>query len=107
VGRAAELVLELFSNSGVLLSRSGMTSDRKKPGVAFWATVVAVVVLVAYPLSWGPVWCLCWTKFPSAWRMPAVLLYAPLVWVIDNGPDWLGELFLSYEELWLSLLGGA
>jgi hypothetical protein len=33
-----------------------MTS-RKKPGLAFWATVVVVVVLVAYPLSFGPA---CW-----------------------------------------------
>ena len=33
-----------------------MTS-RKKPGVAFWATVVVVVVLVGYPLSFGPA---CW-----------------------------------------------
>jgi hypothetical protein len=31
-----------------------MTSDRKKPGVAFWATVGLVVVLVGYPLSAGP-----------------------------------------------------
>ena len=33
-----------------------MTSPRKKPGVAFWATVV-VVVLAAYPVSFGPA---CW-----------------------------------------------
>jgi hypothetical protein len=33
-----------------------MTSDRKKPGVAFWMTV-AVVVVLAYPLSFGPA---CW-----------------------------------------------
>jgi hypothetical protein len=32
-------------------------TDRKKPGVAFWATVVVVVVLMAYPLSFGPA---CW-----------------------------------------------
>lgn len=32
----------------------GMSEDRKKPDVAFWATVTLVVVLVAYPLSWGP-----------------------------------------------------
>ena len=32
-------------------------SDRKESGVAFWATVVVVVVLVAYPLSFGPA---CW-----------------------------------------------
>ena len=30
---------------------------RKKPGVALWATVALVVVLVAYPLSFGPA---CW-----------------------------------------------
>ena len=34
-----------------------MTIDRKKPGVAFWATVLVVVVLVAYPLTFGPA---CW-----------------------------------------------
>jgi hypothetical protein len=34
-----------------------MTSARTKPGVAFWATVVVVVALVAYPLSFGPA---CW-----------------------------------------------
>ena len=32
-------------------------TDRKKPGVAFWATVALVVVLVGYPLSLGPA---CW-----------------------------------------------
>ena len=26
-------------------------TDRQKPGVAFWATVVVVAVLLAYPLS--------------------------------------------------------
>ena len=31
-------------------------TDRKKPGAAFWATVVVVVVLI-YPLSFGPA---CW-----------------------------------------------
>jgi hypothetical protein len=34
-----------------------MTSDRKQPGAAFWATVVVVVVLLGYPLSFGPA---CW-----------------------------------------------
>ena len=32
-------------------------TDHKKPGVAFWATVGLVVVLVGYPLSLGPA---CW-----------------------------------------------
>jgi hypothetical protein len=34
-----------------------MPDDRKQPGVAFWATVALVVVLVGYPLSFGPA---CW-----------------------------------------------
>ena len=29
---------------------------RKKPGLAFWATVVVVVIVVAYPRSFGPGW---------------------------------------------------
>jgi hypothetical protein len=33
------------------------SSSPKKPGVAFWATVVVVAVLVGYPLSFGPA---CW-----------------------------------------------
>src|SRR5258708_35393274 len=32
-------------------------TPRKKPGVAFWTTVVMVVLLVGYPLSFGPA---CW-----------------------------------------------
>jgi len=31
-----------------------MNSDRKRLGVAFWATVALVVVIVGYPLSVGP-----------------------------------------------------
>jgi hypothetical protein len=31
-----------------------MTTDRKKPGVAFWATLVLIAGLVAFPLSAGP-----------------------------------------------------
>ena len=34
-----------------------MTSDRKKPGVAFWASVVLVGLLIGYHLSFGPA---CW-----------------------------------------------
>ena len=33
------------------------TTDRTKPGAAFWAVVMLVAVLVAYPLSFGPA---CW-----------------------------------------------
>ena len=39
-----------------------MTS-RKKPGVAFWATVIVLVALVGYPLSFGPA---CWA---ASWNV--------------------------------------
>jgi hypothetical protein len=52
-----------------------MTS-RKKPSVAFWATVVVVVVLV-YPLSFGPaVWLVEAGKLP---RGSVYCVYGPLV----------------------------
>jgi hypothetical protein len=62
-----------------------MGTDRKKPGVAFWATVVVVVLLVAYPLSFGPA---CWIarrggmKFKTAAR-----IYKPVIQAAGLLPD--------------------
>ncbi len=54
-----------------------MASDRKKPGVAFWTTVVAVVVLVAYPLSIGPAF---WITSRTGFGGDAVsVLYQPVL----------------------------
>jgi hypothetical protein len=51
-----------------------MTPDRKKPGVAFWATVV---VVVAYPLSFGPA---CWLADRDIVAYDAVYtLHSPLL----------------------------
>src|SRR5262245_702049 len=36
------------------MNQSSTASGSKKPGLAFWATAVVVVGLVAYPLSFGP-----------------------------------------------------
>ena len=64
-----------------------MTSDRKKPGVAFWASVVLVAVL-AYPLSIGPA---CWIasrpfESPGKGRIPTfywpMVTYVPVAWYI-------------------------
>ena len=50
-----------------------MTS-RKKSGLAFWATVVVVVGLVLYPLSFGPA---CWitSRTDFGWRAVPTLYY--------------------------------
>jgi len=52
-----------------------LSSDRKKPGAVFWATVVVVVVAV-YVLSFGPVYC-----FAQHYHHAGVLLvvYRPLL----------------------------
>ena len=65
---------------------------RKKPGVAFWATVIVVAVLLAYPLSFGPA-CWCFAKEPAVWEgcvgtRPKVAPHAywPIGWLAKNGP---------------------
>ena len=55
-----------------------MNSDRKKPGVAFWATVSLVVALVGYPLSFGPA---CWMASRDMIQEHSVVeIYKPLVY---------------------------
>ena len=52
-------------------------TDRKKPGVAFWATAALVVVLVVYPLSFGPA---CWMADSNPIiRRPVLKVYYPLI----------------------------
>ncbi len=61
-----------------------MTSSRKKPGVAFWATVAVVAVLVAYPLSFGPA---CWIAWRASRAVPVIaMIYSPLVRTGFRGP---------------------
>ena len=52
-----------------------MKTDRKQPGVAFWATVVVFAAL-AYPISFGPA---CWitSRTNIGARMVAVV-YRPI-----------------------------
>ncbi len=58
-----------------------MTSDRKKPGMSFWATVAVVVVLLAYPLSFGPA---CWiTSRTNVGATAIPVLYRPLTWAMS------------------------
>jgi hypothetical protein len=52
-----------------------MTSFRKKPGVAFWATVMVVVVLL-YLAALGPA---CWiTSYAKCGGQIVSILYRPL-----------------------------
>jgi len=61
-----------------------MTSDRKKPGVAFWATVAVIVELVGNPLSFIPA---CWVSSrvqPSGTCLSA--MYRPIILAWRNSP---------------------
>ena len=75
--------------------------------MAFWATVGLVVVLVGYPLSFGPA---CWwysSADPEVYEIAgsdsalhyAPLIYSPIGWVAEFGPDPLGDAIFWYAQV--------
>jgi hypothetical protein len=79
-----------------------MTTDRQKPSVAFWASVALVVLLVRYPLSFGPA---CWwftrTTHDSGFGMTCTQHYAPrfywpIGWLATHGPTPVANAFNWY-----------
>jgi hypothetical protein len=77
-------------------------THRKKPGVAFWATVVVVVVLVAYPLSWGPIlWLNSHDAIPKLAQGPIAWFYYPILWICGHVPTF-GYFMVRYTDLWLT-----
>ena len=74
-------------------------SDRKKPGVAFWATVVVVVMLAGYPLSFGPA---CWiTSRLDRGADLVPVLYRPVTWAMT--PD--SETPVNRVSTWYAKIG--
>ncbi len=73
-------------------------TDRKKPGVAFWSTVVLAVVLVGYPLSFGPA---CWIaiSYPAIVK-PVGYLYWPLTRIAWACPGDFAVEMLGNYALW-------
>ena len=79
-----------------------MTADRRKPGVAFWATVMVVVGLfAAYPLSIGPLQWLDERGHLPGWaEKPIAVVYAPMEWVVEHSETAQAALEW-YVDLWL------
>ncbi len=78
-----------------------MTSG-KKPGIAFWATVVLVLVL-AYPLSFGPA---CWITSRAEWLQPAFeYAFWPLVWAANRTTPASWDLLRPYATCGMPEMG--
>jgi hypothetical protein len=76
-----------------------MTDERKKPGFAFCATIVAAVV-VGYFALLGPC---CWISSRTGWGAGAVSrIYQPVIRLLapdaDGEPGWLLKGLLWYSE---------
>jgi len=64
-----------------------MSDDRNKTGAAFRATVVVVVGLLLYVLSFGPA---CWAVGRGKLgARPAAVIYRPLAVLTWKGPGWI------------------
>jgi len=79
-----------------------MTEERKKGRALFWVSA-AVVMVVLYPLSWGP-WCFCVKAFSrdadhrvfSAWGV-----YRPIEWGVGRMPNAIQSPCGRYISWWL------
>jgi hypothetical protein len=83
-----------------------MTPDRKKPGVAFWATA-AVTVALLYVASFGPA---CWISSRAGIGQKIVaIVYRPILWnlslseestPIDRSIKWYSTIGAAYGYAW-------
>ena len=73
-------------------------TDRKKPGVAFWASVVVVVPLL-YVLSTGPAIWFCGHTDSDALDEAVLTIYAPIEWLYETSPAF-AELWEPWRDIW-------
>lgn len=81
-----------------------MSDPHHKPlPLGLIVTAATILILVAYPLSIGPA-----ARIVNSPRCPnwleesLVVVYAPLEWICDNGPEWGRDLLQSYAGWWLN-----
>ena len=77
-------------------------TERKNPGVAFWATVVVAVVLMAYPLSFGPFCRMVYNgDLSDSTTHGLTVFYQPMYSVHDHAPRPINNAIEWYCGLWL------
>src|SRR5262245_37565300 len=91
----------------LVTGESRQMTDRK-PTAGFWITVALVVVLVGYPLSFGPA---CWLfSTPLSSRIEWIAwegvdpfcppqIYWPIGWLAQNGPGSVGDAIFWWARL--------
>jgi hypothetical protein len=76
-------------------------TDRSQPGVTFWATVIVVAALIAYPLSLGPAAWLAEHDWLTGRTLElAEKFYYPIIWLDENGPEPVSDAIDWYADLW-------
>jgi hypothetical protein len=74
---------------------------KKKPTVGFWMTVILVMTVVLYPLSYGPWYGLIQRGLMTERvRLATGPLYVPVEWIINNSSGWVREAILRYLAFW-------
>ena len=80
-----------------------MSEPKKKSGVAFWATVVAVVLLpIVYVASYGP-WLATGIRGRLSQRNLSRIestLWYPMGYLVLDSPEWIANPYLAYLEWW-------
>jgi hypothetical protein len=78
-----------------------VSSFAKRPGVAFWATVVVVVLTFLYPLSIGPVvWLADREMLPERVAEPLAVIYFPLEYAAGTS-NAATSVYAWYASFWM------
>lgn len=78
-----------------------MSSNNKKPGIAFWSTVAAAVLVILYPLSIGPlIWLADRGMLPEEAAGLIGIIYYPLELAAASS-DATIRLYSWYASLWM------
>lgn len=81
-----------------------MPDEPRKPGYGIFLALLLFGVVILYPLSHGLIAWLEWnTNLPSPFWIAVGIVYRPLLFVVDNGPEPLRKIHKRYIAWWTPL----